>query len=48
MLLLNILREDEDPWRDDLEVLVGTCLDIFSKESSEEIEVASLEEPVEY
>jgi hypothetical protein len=46
--LLNISGEDEDTWRDDLGVLAGTCLDVFSKESSKEIKVASLEEPVEH
>ena len=30
------------------EVLTGTRLDVFSKESSKEIEVASLEKPVEH
>ena len=48
VLLLNILGEDEDMWRDNLGVLIGTCLDIFGKESSKEIKVVSLEEPVEY
>jgi hypothetical protein len=31
-----------------LEVLTGTRLDIFGKESSKEIKVASLEKPVKY
>ena len=48
VLLLNISGEDEDTWCDDLEVLIGTRLDVFSKESSKEIKVASLEEPVKY
>jgi hypothetical protein len=48
VLFLNISGEDEDMWRDDLEVLTGTCLDVFSKESSKEIKVASLEEPVKH
>jgi hypothetical protein len=48
VLLLNILREDKDTWRDNLEVLIETRLDIFSKESSKEIKVVSLEEPIEY
>jgi hypothetical protein len=30
------------------EVLIGSYLDVFSKESSKEIKVASLEEPVKY
>jgi hypothetical protein len=38
----------EDTWRDNSEVLAGTRLDIFGKESSKEIEVASLEEPVKH
>ena len=38
----------KDTWCDNLEVLIGTCLDVFSKESSKEIKVASLEEPVKY
>jgi len=46
--LLNILREDEDIWYNDLEVLIGTYLDIFSEESSKEIKVISLEEPIKY
>jgi len=46
--LLNILGEDKNTWRDDLEILAGTHLDIFGKESSKEIEVASLEEPVKH
>ena len=46
--LLDISGEDEDTWRDDSGVLAGTCLDVFSEESSKEIEVVSLEEPVEY
>ena len=48
VLLLNILGEDEDTQRDNLDVLVGTYLDVFSKESSKEIKVASLEEPIKY
>ena len=48
VLLLNILGEDEDTWRNDLGVLTGTYLDVFSKESSKEIKVASLEEPVKH
>ena len=35
-------------WYNNLEVLIGTYLDIFSKESSEEIKVASLKEPIKY
>ena len=46
--LLNISGEDEDTWRDDLGVLTGTYLDVFGKESSKEIKVASLEEPVKH
>ena len=48
VLLLDILGENKDIWRDNLEVLIGTCLDVFGKESSEEIEVMSLEEPIKY
>ena len=48
VLLLNISGEDKDTWRNNLGVLIGTRLDIFSKESSKEIKVASLEEPVKY
>jgi hypothetical protein len=48
VLLLNILGEDKDTWRNNLEVLIGTCLDIFSKESSKKIKVVSLEEPIKY
>ena len=48
VLLFNILGEDEDMWRDNLEVLTGTYLDIFGKESSKKIKVMSLEEPVKY
>ena len=46
--LFNISGEDKDTWCNNLGVLTGTCLDIFSEESSKEIEVASLEEPVKY
>jgi len=48
VLLLNILGEDKNTWRDNLEILTGTYLDIFSKESSKEIKVVSLEEPVKH
>ena len=48
VLLFNILGEDEDMWRDNLEVLTGTYLDIFGKESSKEIKVISLEELIKY
>ena len=48
VLLLNILGEDEDIWRDNSEVFIGTYLDIFSKESSKEIKVMSLKELVKY
>ena len=48
MLLLNILGEDKDIWRNDLEVFIGTYLDIFSKESSKEIKVMFLKEPIKY
>jgi hypothetical protein len=48
VLLLDISGEDENTWRDNSEVLIGTRLDVFSEESSKEIEVAPLEEPVEY
>ena len=46
--LLNILEEDEDTWYNNLEVLTGTYLDIFSKESSKEIKVVSLEKPIKH
>ena len=48
VLLLNILGEDKDIWRDNLGVFTETYLDVFSKESSKEIKVMSLEEPVKY
>ena len=48
VLLLNILGEDEDTWCNNLKILVGTYLDVFSKESSKEIKVASLEESIKY
>ena len=48
VLLLNILGEDKDTWRDNLEVLIGTYLDIFSKESSKKIKVISLKELVRH
>ena len=44
VLLLNILGEDKDIQCNDLEILIGTYLDIFSKE----IKVASLEESIKY
>ena len=46
--LLNILEEDKDTWYNNLEVLTGTYLDIFSKESSKEIKVVSLEKPIKH
>ena len=46
--LLDISGEDEDTWYNDLGVLAGTRLDIFSEESSKEIEVVSLKEPVKH
>ena len=48
VLLLDISGEDKDTWRNNLGVLTGTRLDVFGEESSEEIEVASLEEPIEH
>ena len=48
VLLLDISGEDEDTWSDDSEVLTGTRLEVFGEESSKEIEVASLEEPIEH
>ena len=48
VLLLNILGEDKDIQYNNLGVLVGTYLDIFSKESSKEIKVVSLKEPIKY
>ena len=46
--LLDISGEDEDTWRDDSEVLIGTHLDVFGEESSKEIKIASLKEPVKH
>jgi hypothetical protein len=46
--LLNILGENKDMWHNNLGVLIGTYLDIFSKESSKEIKVVSLEEPIKH
>ena len=48
VLLLNILGEDKDIQCNNLKVFIGTYLDIFSEESSKEIEVVSLEEPIKY
>ena len=48
VLLLNILEEDKDTQYNDLEVLTETYLDVFNKESSKKIKVASLEEPVKH
>ena len=48
VLLLNILREDKNIQYNNLEVLIGTYLDLFSKESSKEIKVISLEEPIKH
>ena len=48
VLLLNILGEDKNTQRNNLGVLIGTRLDIFSKESSKKIEVAFLGEPVKH
>ena len=48
VLLFNILGEDKDIWCNNLEVLIGTYLDIFSEENSKEIKVISLEEPIKY
>ena len=48
VLLLNILGEDKNIQRDNLEVLIGTYLDIFSKESGKEIKVMSLKELIKY
>ena len=42
------LLDISDTWRDDSEVLAGTRLDVFGEESSEEIEVVSLEEPIKH
>jgi hypothetical protein len=42
------LEKDKDIWYNNLKVLTGTYLEIFSKESSEEIEVISLEEPIKH
>ena len=39
-------EEDEDTWRDASGVLEGTRLGVFSKETGEEIKVASPKEPV--
>ena len=48
MLLFNILGEDKNIWRNNLEVLIGTYLDIFGNESNKEIKVVFLKEPVKY
>ena len=48
VLLLDILGEDKDIQCNDLGVLIGTYLDIFSKENSKEIKVISLEEPIKH
>ena len=48
ILLLNILKEDEDIQYNNLKVLIGTHLDVFNKENSKEIKVISLEEPIKY
>ena len=48
VLLLDISGEDKDMWRDNSEVFIGTYLDIFSKESSKEIKVMSLKEPIKH
>ena len=48
VLLLNILRENEDIQYNNLKVLIGTYLDIFSEGSKKEIEVISLKEPIKY
>ena len=44
--LLNILGEDEDMWCNDLEVLAGTYLDIFSEESSKELKLRPWRNPL--
>ena len=50
VLLLNILGEDENIQCNNLEVLilVGTYLDIFSKENNKEIKIKSLKELIKY
>ena len=48
VLLLNILGEDKDTQRNNLGVLIGTYLDVFSKESSKAIKFMSLKEPIKY
>ena len=48
VLLLNIFGEDKDTWSNNLEVLIGTHLEVFSKESSKEIKIISLKEPIKY
>ncbi len=48
ILLFNILGEDKDIQHNNLEVLAGTYLDIFSKERSKEIKVIALKEPIKY
>ena len=48
VLLLNISGEDKDIQYNNSGVLIGTRLDVFSKESSKEIKVTSLEEPVKH
>jgi hypothetical protein len=44
VLLFNILNT----WYDNLKVLTGTYLDIFSKESSNKIKITSLEESIKH
>ena len=48
VLLLNILGEDKNTQYNNLGVLIGTCLNIFSKESRKKIKVVSLEDPIKY
>ena len=46
--LLDISGEDKDTWHNNSGVLTGTRLDVFSEESSKEIKVMSLKEPVKH
>ena len=48
VVLLDISGEDKDTQSNNLKVLTETHLEVFSEESSEEIKVMSLEEPIKY
>ena len=48
VVLLDISGEDKDTQSNNLKVLTETHLEVFSEESSKEIEVVSLEEPIKH